>query len=276
MDAPGPRIYHQLMIKPDGIDTSVPSPARVYDVMLGGKDNYEVDRRAAEGLLQIMPTARLGARQNRAFLGRAVRHLAGEAGVRQFLDIGTGLPTRDNVHNVAQRIAPGSRIVYADNDPLVLAHARALLTSTPEGATDYVDADVREPDAILERASRTLDFNEPVALLLLAVLHFVPDGDDLHGIVAKLVERLAPGSYLVISHGTPEADPKGVTGIADEFTRQAPTTQMAYRAPADIDRFFTGLEPVEPGLGYITAWRPDGPVPPPEQVGLYGGVARKP
>jgi SAM-dependent methyltransferase len=264
------------MIKPEGIDTSVPSPARVYDVMLGGKDNYEVDRQAAEGLLQIMPTARLVARQNRAYLGRAVAHLAGEAGIRQFLDIGTGLPTQENVHNVAQRIAPGSRIVYADNDPLVLAHARALLTSTPEGATDYVDADFRDPDAILERASRTLDFDEPVALLLVAVLHFVPDADDVHGIVARLVEKLASGSYLVISHGTPEADPEGVTGLADEFTRQAPATQMAFRTPTDIERFFTGLEPVDPGLGYITAWRPEGPVVPPEQVGLYGGVARKP
>lgn len=269
-------VYHHSMLKPEGVDTTVPSAARMYDLMLGGKDNYEVDRQAAESLLQIVPTLRLVAVQNRAFLGRAVRYLAGEAGIRQFLDIGTGLPTQDNVHDVAQRIAPDARVVYVDNDPLVLAHARALLTSTPEGATDYVDADLRNPDAILERAEGILDFDKPVALLLVAILHFVPDEDDVHGLVAGLMERLAPGSYVTISHGTPEADPKGVTGIADEFTRQAPTAHMAFRTTDDIERFFTGLEPVEPGLGYITAWRPEGPVPPPEQVGLYGGVARKP
>ncbi|CND85443.1 S-adenosyl methyltransferase [Mycobacterium tuberculosis] len=264
------------MSKPDGIDTSLPSPARVYDFLLGGKDNYAADRKVAEGLLEIIPSMRLVAVQNRAFLGRAVRHLAGEAGIRQFLDIGTGLPTQENVHDVAQRIAPASRVVYADNDPLVLTHARALLTSTPEGATDYVDADLRDPDTILERASRTLDFEKPVALLLVAILHFVPDEDDVRGIVARLMERLAPGSYLVVSHGTPEANPRGASDAADEYTRQAPTTQITPRTREAIEEFFTGLEPVDPGLGYITAWRPEGPVVPPEQVGLYGGVARKP
>ncbi|MES9538067.1 SAM-dependent methyltransferase [Spirillospora sp. NPDC049024] len=264
------------MSRPQGVDTSVPSPARVYDHLLGGKDNYEVDRKVADGLLKIIPSMRLVARENRAFLGRAVRYLAGEAGIRQFLDIGTGLPTQDNVHDVAQRIEPAARVVYADNDPVVLVHARALLTSTPEGATDYVEADLREPDAILEHAAATLDFDEPVALLLVAILHFLPDEDGVHGIVARLVDRLAPGSYLVISHGTPEENPQGASDAAEEYTRQAPSAQITPRNRDAINGFFTGLEPVDPGLGYITSWRPEGPVVPPEQVGLYGGVARKP
>jgi SAM-dependent methyltransferase len=263
------------MVVPDGVDQSRPSPARVYDALLGGKDHYEVDRQVAEALVGILPSMRLVAVQNRAFLGRAVKYLTGEAGVRQFLDIGTGLPTQDNVHDVAQRIAPSSRIVYVDNDPVVLAHARALLTSTPEGATDYVDADLRDPAAILERAARTLDLDEPVALLLVAILHFLPDGDDPHAVVAELVDALAPGSYLVLSHGTPEADPRGVDA-ADEYTRKAPGTEVTPRPAEEVARFFDGLVPVEPGVGYITAWRPEGPVPPPDKVGLYGGVARKP
>ncbi|WP_242911004.1 SAM-dependent methyltransferase [Actinomadura terrae] len=264
------------MLTPGGIDTGVPSPARVYDCLLGGKDHYESDRRAAARLLEIVPSMRLSATQNRAFLGRAVQYLAGEVGIRQFLDIGTGLPTQDNVHDVAQRIAPSSRIVYVDNDAVVLAHARALLTSTPEGATDYLDADLRDPDAILEHASRTLDLDRPVALLLVAVLHFVPDADDPRGIVSALLDRLVPGSYLVISHGGSDADPRKAAEATGVYRRHAPDALLSLRTESEVARFFDGLDLVEPGLGSIAHWRPAGPIPSAEQVGMHGGVARKP
>src|SRR5262245_49226429 len=200
--APGPRQGRPPMAQP--FDPSVPNVARIYDCLLGGKDNYAVDREAAGKILEIEPRAAAAARQNRDFLRRAVRFLAGEAGIRQFLDIGSGLPTADNVHQVAQALAPASRVVYADHDPVVLSHARALLTSSPEGACDYIDADLRDTPALITQAARTLDFTRPVAVLLIAVLHFIPDAGDPAGIVRRLMAATPPGSYLVISHATPE------------------------------------------------------------------------
>ncbi|MBO0803083.1 MAG: SAM-dependent methyltransferase [Nocardiopsaceae bacterium] len=261
------------------IDTSRPDPARMYDYLIGGKNHFAADREAMEKAIAPRPIVRTGARENRAFLGRAVRYLAAEAGIRQFLDIGTGLPTTGNVHEVAQAVAPESRIVYVDNDPMVLAHARALLTSAPEGRTAYLDADLRHPDAILADpvARDILDFSQPIGLLLVAVLHFIQDEEDPAGIVATLVDALPPGSYLVASHTT------GEHGNAAE----AAAGQQAYRDSGnpfqlrDSDVFarlaFSGLELVPPGVTLVSEWRPDDPEPRPSpiEVNFYGGVARK-
>jgi hypothetical protein len=261
------------------IDTSKPHPARMYDYYLGGKNHFAADRETAEQGLAGWQSGRTAARENRAFLGRAVRFLAAEAGIRQFLDIGTGLPTTSNVHEVAQDVAPESRIVYADNDPLVLAHARALLTSSPEGRTAYIQADLRDPAAILSDPAvrAVIDFGKPVALMLVAVLHFVPDEFEPAQILATLTGALPPGSFLVASHITGEHDPTGpATGAA------------AYRAaglPAqlrDADQFarlaFAGLDLVPPGVVLVSEWRPDddGPRPSAAEVSWYGGVARIP
>ena len=194
---------------PPEIDTSKPHPARMYDYFIGGKNHFAADRETAAKVLQNSPSTRTAARENRAFLGRAVRYLAAEAGIRQFLDIGTGLPTTSNVHEVAQAVAPSSRVVYTDNDPMVLAHARALLTSAPEGRTAYIHADLRDPAAILsDPATRdVLDFSQPIALMLVAVLHFIPDEDNPAAILATLLDALPSGSYLVASHSTAEHAP---------------------------------------------------------------------
>jgi S-adenosyl methyltransferase len=191
-----------------GFDARVAHPARVYDYWLGGKDNFEADRIAGEQTIAAYPAIRASARANRAFLARSVRFLAGQAGLRQFLDLGTGLPTASNTHEVAQAIAPESRIVYVDNDPLVLSHARALLTSSPQGATAYLDADLRDTGQILEQAARTLDFTKPVAIMLLAILHYIPDLDQARQIVARLVSAVPPGSYLAISHAASDIAPE--------------------------------------------------------------------
>jgi S-adenosyl methyltransferase len=187
-------------VKPPGFDTSVAHQARIYDYLLGGKDNYAADRAASEAVLSIYPEMAFNARANRAFLGRVVRYLAGEAGIRQFLDIGTGIPTAGNTHQVAQAIAPESRVVYVDYDPVVLAHARALLTSTQAGATDYIDADLRDTGTILRQAQQLLDFTRPAAVTLVAILHAIPDADDPHAIVARIMDAVPPGSYLALSH----------------------------------------------------------------------------
>src|ERR1700733_2193287 len=188
------------------IDTSKPHAARIYDYLLGGKDHFAVDRETAEKGIKLIPTGRTAARENRSFLGRAVRYLVAEAGIRQFLDIGAGLPSANNVHEVAQAVTPSCRVVYVDNDPLVLAHARALLTSSPEGKTAYIHADLRDPEKILADPATvaTLDFTKPVALMLVAILHFIPDSDEPRRIVATLLDALPPGSYLVASHATGE------------------------------------------------------------------------
>ncbi|MER6408191.1 SAM-dependent methyltransferase [Streptomyces viridosporus] len=260
------------------IDTSGPHPARVYDWFLGGKDNYPVDEELGRRIMSVDGTARHVARTNRWFMQRVTRWLAGRAGVRQYLDIGTGIPTEPNLHQVAQRIAPECRVVYADNDPIVLKHAEALLRSTLEGATAYIEADVRRPDHILEQARACLDFTRPLALSLVALTHFLGDEDDPYGLVARLVDALPSGSHLVLSQLTADFDPVGV-GRGVEMYKAGGVT-LAPRTRAQIARFFTGLDLVEPGLVQLTDWRPelaDGESTDPNAViSLYGAVARKP
>jgi O-methyltransferase involved in polyketide biosynthesis len=255
------------------IDTSRPHSARVWSYWLGGKDNFSVDRQVGDEIRRLHPQIIDHALADRAFLGRAVRHLAGEAGIRQFLDIGTGLPTVDNTHEVAQRVAPESRVVYADNDPFVLVHAQALLTSTPEGRTDYVDADLHDPVGIIEVAAKTLDFTEPVAMMLLGVVNFIDDLVDAYEIVHRLMGAVPPGSFLVISHTTrgPEMD------AAVAHWNRWGKPKLTQRDPDQIARFFDGLELLEPGVVSCSRWRPEAiPWGEPEEVDLYCGVARKP
>jgi hypothetical protein len=238
------------------IDSSRAHPARVYDVFLGGKDNYPVDREAAKAALAANPRGYLDVRHNRDFLRRAVGYLAGKAGIRQFLDIGTGLPTQENVHQIAQRTAPESRIVYVDNDPVVLAHARALLVSNPEGRTDYIDADLRDPSRILREAKRTLDFDQPVALVLVAILHFVED-QEAYDVVKQLLEALPSGSYLVMSHLTADMNPIQIGKVAKTYEERG--FSFVLRSHEEVLRFLadSGLEPVEPGIVSAHHWRPD-------------------
>jgi hypothetical protein len=264
------------------IDTSRAHPARMYDYLLGGKDHFEADRAAIAALLQAVPNARTGARENRGFLGRAVRYLAEEAGIRQFLDIGSGLPTAGNVHEVAQSVAPESRVVYLDNDPIVMAHARALLASHPAGRTAYVQADLHAPAAILDHPSvrETLDFSQPIALMLVAVLHFFPDEEDPRGIVSTLLRALPPGSYLVASHVTADYnDPDtAADGVQAVQSRGVPIRTRTAEEFADLA--FADLKLVPPGVVPVSEWRPDpamdGLRPHPAEVGYYGAVARKP
>jgi hypothetical protein len=269
---------------PGGIELHIdrPHPARVYDYLLGGKDNYAADRAAAEAGLQANPNSRIPPRENRAFLRRVVRYLAREARIGQFLDIGTGIPTSPNVHEIAQDIQPRARIVYVDNDPIVLSHARALLTTAPSGRTAYVDADIRDVGKILSSPEllRTLDLSQPVGLLLIAILHFIPDADDPYGLVGRLLAGLPPGSYLALSHLTGDFDPAAWEGVAAVFRRSGVTMQVRPR-PA-VERFFTGLDLIEPGVISLPRWRPDpcdigSPSAPSDgAVSVYGGVARKP
>jgi hypothetical protein len=259
--------------EPYAFDTSVPHSARVWNYWLGGKDNFPADRKVGDQVREIYPEIVQIARVSRAFLVRAVRYLAGEAGIRQFLDIGTGLPTANNTHEVAQQVAPQSRIVYVDNDPMVLAHARALLTSTPEGATTYIDADVREPQEILQAASGTLDFTQPVALMLLGILGNVLDTDEARSIVKHLVDAVPSGSYLVINDGTDTVE-RGVEGAQ---VRSDAGDPYCLRSPELIARFFDGLELLEPGVVSTPRWRPEpGPSGVPAELGVFCGVARKP
>ena len=264
---------------PPSIDFSRPHTARMYDYLLGGKDHFAIDRETMEAGLRSWPGARVYARENRKFLARAVEYLAREAGIRQFLDIGTGLPSANNVHEVAQRVASDSHVVYVDNDPLVLVHARALLSSGPAGQTTYAHADLRDPAKILDHPAvrATLDFSQPIALMLVAILHFIPDEDDPSALVATLLSGLAPGSYLVSSHVTAELDPEGVHGM--ERAYRAGGLWAGARTAADFGRlFFTGLELVDPGLVLISDWRPTGEMLPPSasEVSSNGAVARKP
>ncbi|WLW53109.1 SAM-dependent methyltransferase [Streptomyces sp. YU58] len=246
------------------IDTTKAHPARVYDVFLGGKDNYPVDRAAAAAALAANPRGYLDVRHNRDFLRRAVTSLAREDGIRQFLDIGTGLPTAENVHQIAQRIIPDARVVYVDNDPVVLAHARALLTSGPEGRTDYIDADFRNPAQILEQAAKTLDLDQPVALCLVALLHFVED-EEAYPIVRELVEALPSGSRLVLTHLTEDLNPENIRAVQRTYTERGFT--FVLRSAAEVERFFTesGLDVVEPGVVPAHRWRADDAAPVPEQ-----------
>jgi hypothetical protein len=260
------------------VDTSRPHSARMYDYFLGGKNHFEADREMAREVLASTPMARTSARENRAFLGRVVRFLAAEAGVRQFLDIGTGLPTANNVHEVAQAVAPESRVVYADNDPMVLAHARALLTSSPEGRTAYIQADLRDPGSILASPvlRDVLDLGQPVALMLIAVLHFIPDEDDPGKVIAALLDALPPGSYLAASHTTAEHDRERWASLEESYRSGGIRGQL--RDSGEFARLaFTGLRLVPPGVTLVSEWRPEGngPLPTPAEVSIYGGVARK-
>ncbi|GHH50682.1 SAM-dependent methyltransferase [Streptomyces candidus] len=258
------------------IDTSKPHPARMYDWFLGGKDNYPVDEEMAQQLLQLDPRGRDMARVNRAVMHRATRWLA-ENGVRQFLDIGTGIPTEPNLHQVAQGIAPDARIVYCDNDPIVLAHAEALLRSTPQGATEYIQADAREPAAILEHAGKTLDFERPLALSLVALLHFIGDEEGAYDIVRSLMDRLASGSYLVLTHVARDFDPEGADKAAAMYKARGLTLQP--RTREQVARFFDGYELVEPGVSLSAEWRPELGEPVPvtgdDPIPGWVGVARK-
>jgi len=260
------------------LDTSVAHPARVYDYWLGGKDNYAADREAAEAAIAANPHIVPGVRTNREFLGRAVRYLAGEAGIRQFLDVGTGIPAADNTHEVAQAVAPDARVVYVDNDPVVLVLARALLTSTPEGATDYIDGDLRDPAPILRRAAGTLDFGQPVAVMLLAVLQNIGDADDPHALVASLMDAVPGGSYLVLSHPAGDILPEAMARMARSLNeRQREAEQVTFRSKAGITRFFDGLELCEPGVVQPPRWRPGpGSFIPNHDISAWCGVARKP
>lgn len=259
------------------IDTSKPHPARMYDAYLGGRDNYAADREAVRQILRDFPEVRAIARANRAFMQRAVRFLVGEAGIRQFIDIGTGIPSAGNVHEVAGQAAPGTRVVYVDNDPIVHVHANALLTGS--GSTSIVLADLRNPEGILgdPKLRGLIDFTEPVALLLVAILHFITEAEDPAGIVATLREALPPGSYLVLSHGTADFHPPGVAGQAAVGYEHA-TAPLVLRGFEQVLAFFDGFDLVEPGLVQAPLWRPDGRPPRPRdlaKLGIYAGVGRK-
>jgi hypothetical protein len=257
------------------LDTSVPHPARVYGYWIGSKDNYEADRKAAEEVIRLRPEVVASTRANRAFLGRAVRYLAADCGIRQFLDIGTGLPAPDNTHQVAQRANPACRVVYVDNDPVVLSYARALLISTPQGSCDYADADLHDPGAIIAQARRTLDFTQPVAILLLAVLHFLPDADGPAAIVAALAAGLAPGSCVAISHLTADLAPQQVTDAIGAYNASVPVRVTA-RTHAQVTSLFGGLPLLPPGVVPVNQWRPapgQGSGPPAD---LHAGLARIP
>ena len=262
---------------PPEINTNVPQSARVYDYWLGGKDHFPADRALGDAIAGALPTIRTQVRAQRAFLGRAVRYLTRDAGIRQYLDIGTGIPSAGNVHDVAQEVAPESRVLYVDNDPIVLAHARALMSGTAEGPVAFIQADLREPEAILSdpAVAGTLDLAQPVGLVLIGVMHHLRDDDDPRRIVATLVDALAPGSYLVLSQSTPDFDPDAMRGLA-AASEQGGIPNVP-RSLADTEPFFAGLELVEPGLVPMAAWRPDpGAGRDPRSVYAYGGVARKP
>jgi O-methyltransferase involved in polyketide biosynthesis len=266
---------------PDGLPRTAsnphaPNPARVYDALLGGKDNYTVDREVAARLAAAKPALLANVRANRAFLGRVTSHLAATAGIRQFLDLGTGLPAGDNTHEVAQRAAADSRIVYVDNDPVVLAHARALLVSTPEGATAYLQADIRDPETILDQAAQTLDFTRPVAIMLLGVLYMIPDADQPYALVSAFADAVPSGSYLAISHPASDVDAESAAEAARQYDNMLPTTQTN-RTREQVTRFFDGLELLGPGVVQLNQWRPDpGDTDPGIEISSWGGLAKKP
>ena len=264
---------------PAGIDMSVPHPARRYNYWLGGKDNFAADRESADAIEAKFPGMRAGIRANREVLGRMTRHLAAEAGIRQFLDIGTGLPTADNTHEVAQRIAPEARVLYVDNDPLVMTHARALLTSTDQGRTDYIEADLRDPDMILDapQLRDTLDLSQPVALMLIAILHFVPGDGQARPIVQRLIDQLPSGSYLAATHFTLDFMPAHEQATYRQMLDSG-MSDIWPRDRAEFTALFDGLEMVDPGIVLVSDWRPDGAAEPvdPSRISIWAGAARKP
>lgn len=265
---------HDGQDKPSGLDPGVPHIARIQNYWRGGKDNYAADREAAGHIMAAYPDLAHSVRANREFLARSVRYLAGEAGVRQFLDLGTGLPAAGSVHEVAQAVAPQCRVVYADNDPVVLLHARALLTSGPLGATAYVDADVRDTGKVLGQAAATLDFAQPVAVILVSVLHMIDDQDDPHAIVTTLMDAMPPGSFLALTHVASDLEPEAMA----EMTRRM-SQHVAQRATprdrATVARLFAGLELVPPGLVRVPEWRPESAEAAAAPSTQWGGVARK-
>jgi SAM-dependent methyltransferase len=255
-------------------DPAVAHPARIYNYWLGGKDHFLADRKAAEELMRLHPQVVASAQANRAYLARVVRYLAGECGVRQFIDLGTGLPCPDNTHEIAQQVAADCRVVYVDNDPVVLTHARALLTCMPPGSCDYVEADVRDTGAIVAEAGRTLDLGQPVAVLALAVLHFLPDGDDPAAIVARLADALAPGSFITLSHLTADFAPEQVAAAVTAYNAQA-SVAVTPRTHAQVSGLFGGLPLVAPGVVPVTRWRPAAVgLPHRMTADVYAGAAR--
>jgi O-methyltransferase involved in polyketide biosynthesis len=259
---------------PPKIDTTVPHSARIWNYWLGGKDNFAVDRDAGDQYRRVFPGVVEVARASRQFLTRSVRYLAREVGVRQFLDIGTGLPTADNTHEVAQRVAPESRIVYVDSDPLVLVHARALLVGTPQGVTDYIDADLRDPDTVLAVAAKTLDFSQPIGLILSGIMGHIVDTDEARSIVRRLLDALPSGSYLSLNDGTRVISDK--IEEAQEGYNDSGAVPYQLRTPAEIASFFDGLELVEPGVVSCPRWQPDPDDTVKADVDAFGGVGRKP
>jgi S-adenosyl methyltransferase len=256
------------------IDTSVAHVARVYDYWLGGKDNFAADRRAGEQAIQAYPDIVFSVRANRAFLARTVRYLAKDAGIRQFLDIGTGIPTANNTHEVAQSAAPASNVVYVDNDPVVLTHARALLVSDDRGRTNYVDADLRDTGRILAEAALTLDFSQPVAIMLMAILQHIDEAEDPYAIVATLVGAVPPGSYLAISHPAGDIETEAMAQMAERLNRLM-AEKVTFRTRPQVGRFFEGLELAEPGMVRVQEWRPDTEIEAKSPAALWGGVGRK-
>ena len=254
---------------------SIAHVARVYDYLLGGKENFAVDREAAEQAMRINPDIVPTVRANRAFGARTTGYLVGQAGLRQFLDIGAGMPANNNIHAVAQSIAPESRIVYVDHDPIVLTHARALLGSAPEGVTDYIEADLREPGKILAEAARTLDFSRPVAIMLTAILHLIPDRDDPYDLVSQLVNAVVPGSYVVISHAASDIDTGAMISMANRLN-ELMAQQAVPRTYREVAAFFAGLDLVEPGLVRIPEWRPASVSESAVRAQMWGAVGRKP
>ena len=261
--------------EPPPCDTSVAHVARVYNYWLGGKDNFAADRAAGEQAIKAFPDIVLSARANRAFLARTVRFLAGEAGILQFLDIGTGIPSANNTHEVAQSVAPESRIVYVDNDPVVLTHARALLTSDPAGATAYIDADLREPERILEGAARLLDFSRPVAVMLMAILQHLHEEDDPYRVVATLMDAVPSGSYVALSHPAKDINAEAMAKMAESLNKMM-AEKVTFRDHPAVARFFDGLDLVEPGMVQASKWRPATDAEAASPAALWGGVARKP
>jgi len=256
------------------IDTSVAHVARVYDYWLGGKDNFAADRAAGEQAIQAYPDIVYSVRANRAFLARTVRYLAGEAGIRQFLDIGTGIPTANNTHEVAQEVAPGSNVVYVDNDPVVLTHARALLVSGQQGHTSYIDADLRDTKRILAEAAQTLDFSRPVAIMLMAILQHIDEAEDPYEIVNSLLAAVPSGSYLAISHPAADIETEAMAQMAERLNKLM-AEKVTFRTRPQVARFFDGLELVEPGMLRVQEWRPASEIEAKSPAALWGGVGRK-
>jgi hypothetical protein len=257
------------------IDTSVAHIARIQDYWLGGKDHFQADRNAGDEAIAELPDMVASVRNTRAFLGRTVRFLVEEAGIRQFLDIGTGIPTASNTHEVAQAIAPESRIVYVDNDPMVLAHARSLLTSHPNGMTAYVDADLRDVDLILGEAAGLLDFRNPIGVVLMAVLQFIPDADDPWALAGRLMAAMPSGSYLVISHPAADLQAQAMAGMAKRLNKVM-AQKVKPRSKEEVTRFFDGLDLAPPGVARNPEWRPASPADAAGKSTMWGGVARKP